>query len=184
MTCRLQYLNQHTTLDDGQARALCDALGREISYTSGPPGTGKTYLGIAIAQTILASRSEKKKPILAVCLTNHALDNFLDGLKAAGVTSLVRIGNGSKEDWTEDINLRIISKERRYRGDRLDVFRKNVAFKHREDLYAEEEALCKEFNSNKTHGEAGWHTIKRVLQVSVSFERLNTFHKTESQTSL
>ena len=174
----LQYLNQHTSLDDGQARALCDALQREMSYTSGPPGTGKTYLGIAIAQTILASRSEKKKPILAVCLTNHALDNFLDGLKAAGLTSLVRIGNGSKEDWTEDINLRIISRERKYRGDRLDLFRKNAAFKYREDLYAEEEALCREFNSNKKNGEVGWHTIKRVLQVSVSSERLSSLPRT------
>ena len=31
-------------------------------------------------------------PILIVCYTNHALDQFLEGLLAAGLTGLVRVG--------------------------------------------------------------------------------------------
>lgn len=31
-------------------------------------------------------------PVLIVCFTNHALDQFLEGLVAAGLTSLVRVG--------------------------------------------------------------------------------------------
>ena len=34
--------------------------------------------------------------ILCVCYTNHALDSFLEDLVLKGVTSLVRIGGGSK----------------------------------------------------------------------------------------
>lgn len=31
-----------TTLDDGQATALCENLSRGLAFTQGPPGTGKT----------------------------------------------------------------------------------------------------------------------------------------------
>lgn len=31
-------------------------------------------------------------PVLIVCFTNHALDQFLEGLVAAGLTNLVRVG--------------------------------------------------------------------------------------------
>lgn len=31
-------------------------------------------------------------PVLIICFTNHALDQFLEGLVAAGLTSLVRVG--------------------------------------------------------------------------------------------
>lgn len=31
-------------------------------------------------------------PVLIVCFTNHALDQFLEGLVAAGLTKLVRVG--------------------------------------------------------------------------------------------
>ena len=31
-------------------------------------------------------------PVLIVCFTNHALDQFLEGLLAAGLTNLVRVG--------------------------------------------------------------------------------------------
>ena len=33
-------------------------------------------------------------PILIVCLTNHALDQFLEALHHAGVTEMVRVGSG------------------------------------------------------------------------------------------
>ncbi len=36
-------LCQETTLDRGQATALCENLCRGFAFTQGPPGTGKTY---------------------------------------------------------------------------------------------------------------------------------------------
>ena len=40
-TC-IETLCSETTLDRGQATALCDTLCRGLAFTQGPPGTGKT----------------------------------------------------------------------------------------------------------------------------------------------
>lgn len=106
----LQELREKTTLDEGQAIALCENLNRGLAFTQGPPGTGKTYLGAALAQVILASQSKAtQKPILTVCMTNHALDSFLEDLLKDGITKVARLGGGSKEDWTKSHLLRGLS---------------------------------------------------------------------------
>lgn len=97
----LETLKSKTSLDGGQAVALCENLNRRMAFTQGPPGTGKTYLGVAIAKVILSSLSSRPKPILVVCLTNHALDSFLEDLRKSGIVRLARLGGGSKEDWTK-----------------------------------------------------------------------------------
>lgn len=38
----VERLCQETTLDRGQAHALCDSLCRDFAFTQGPPGTGKS----------------------------------------------------------------------------------------------------------------------------------------------
>jgi hypothetical protein len=102
----VDVLLDQTTLDRGQAAALIACLNRGLAFTQGPPGTGKTYLGVALVKAILASRPENEKwPIVVACMTNHALDSFLKDLYNQGVQSLVRLGAGSKEKWTENISL-------------------------------------------------------------------------------
>ncbi|KAI9675804.1 MAG: hypothetical protein M1829_003229 [Trizodia sp. TS-e1964] len=100
---RISYINlvkNETTLDEGQAEALCDNLTRELAFCQGPPGTGKSFLGSALVRTILASQEpEDKRPIIAVCMTNHALDSFLKDLIDHGVGDVVRLGRNSKENW-------------------------------------------------------------------------------------
>lgn len=99
----LHSLRLQTTLDEGQAAALCENLSRGLAFTQGPPGTGKTFLGVSLVKVLLASRSSLDiKPILVVCLTNHALDSFLGDLRKYGVTKLVRLGRGSREPWTDE----------------------------------------------------------------------------------
>ena len=39
----IRQVCQETTLDEGQATALCQNLCRNLAFTQGPPGTGKTY---------------------------------------------------------------------------------------------------------------------------------------------
>lgn len=68
-----------------------------------PPGTGKTFLGVLLAQAILSSTSEK---ILCVCYTNHALDSFLEDMLGKGITDIVRIGGGSKNSRLDPYQLR------------------------------------------------------------------------------
>ena len=100
-----------TTLDRGQASALCESLCRGFAFTQGPPGTGKTYLGVALARVLLNSRPHvSRKPILVICMTNHALDSFLEGIRDAGVVKLARLGRGSKESWTQEYHISTLTR--------------------------------------------------------------------------
>ena len=72
-------------LNESQMRAFKMALTKEFALIQGPPGTGKTFVGLKIAQALLDNTSlwqdEKgSSPILMVSYTNHALDQFLEGL--------------------------------------------------------------------------------------------------------
>lgn len=70
-------------LDASQLKALKVALTKEFSVIQGPPGTGKTYIGLRIVQLLLHNATKwnsAKSPILVVCYTNHALDQFLEGI--------------------------------------------------------------------------------------------------------
>lgn len=79
----------------------------------GPPGTGKSFVGIELVKLLLANtcptpaaadKHQKEHPdsplppvvgpILIVCLTNHALDQFLEALHHAGIRDMVRVGTG------------------------------------------------------------------------------------------
>ena len=72
-----------------QMRAFKMALSKKVAVIQGPPGTGKTYVGQKIARVLLQSAclwqdDEKRSPILMVSYTNHALDEFLEGLPKKG----------------------------------------------------------------------------------------------------
>ncbi|GMH38367.1 hypothetical protein BSKO_06251 [Bryopsis sp. KO-2023] len=97
-----------TTLDRAQAEALKAALTREVALIQGPPGTGKTYVGIQIVRAILRSAAARGRitPILCVCFTNHALDQFLLGLIESGIKNVIRVGGRVRDERLEDYNLR------------------------------------------------------------------------------
>ena len=73
-----------TDLDEPQFKAIKMSLKQEVSLIQGPPGTGKTYIGLKLMQIFLQNRRiwdpMKTSPILVVCYTNHALDQFLEGI--------------------------------------------------------------------------------------------------------
>jgi AAA domain len=96
-------------LDDSQYRALYMGLTRELAVIQGPPGTGKTFIGLKIAQILVQNREASKRhtPILVVCLTNHALDQFLVGISKF-TSSIVRIGGQSKCEDMDRFNLRVL----------------------------------------------------------------------------
>ncbi|RAL12889.1 uncharacterized protein BO97DRAFT_389313 [Aspergillus homomorphus CBS 101889] len=99
-------LSRTTSLDKGQANALVWALRREIALIQGPPGTGKSYVGIQLAKCLSANREQLELgPILCVCYTPHALDQFLQGLLDAGITSIVRLGPRSVFPHLEALSL-------------------------------------------------------------------------------
>ncbi|GFO25459.1 nfx1-type Zinc finger-containing protein 1-like, partial [Plakobranchus ocellatus] len=109
------------SLDTSQYIALQSALTREFSIVQGPPGTGKTFLGLKIMRVLLQNRHmwaeggaggerqarrNQTTPILLVCYTNHALDQFLEGVLEFFQGNLVRVGSRSKSEALDEYNLR------------------------------------------------------------------------------
>ena len=92
------------------------ALTQELALIQGPPGTGKTFVGVQIMRLLLDNtrrtgdlvpgrrrthdldalpddgRRQQLQPILVMCLTNHALDQFLQALIDARISGIVRVG--------------------------------------------------------------------------------------------
>ncbi|EGO55979.1 hypothetical protein NEUTE1DRAFT_68071 [Neurospora tetrasperma FGSC 2508] len=99
-----------TGLNRSQCRALITALTREYALIQGPPGTGKSYVGVQLVRTLLAHKKEASLgPILIICYTNHALDQFLVHLLNCGIEKIIRIGGQSRCEELEGKNLRVVS---------------------------------------------------------------------------
>ena len=81
-------------LDLSQAASLTAGLTRPVSIIQGPPGTGKSFIGALIAKVI---HEVTEGPILVVCYTNHALDQFLEDLLDIGIPAndIIRLGSKS-----------------------------------------------------------------------------------------
>ncbi|XP_023702624.1 NFX1-type zinc finger-containing protein 1 isoform X3 [Cryptotermes secundus] len=95
-------------LDDSQYQAFRFALTKEFVVIQGPPGTGKTYLGLKVAGTLLENLEvwrAQRHPILVVCYTNHALDQFLEGILQY-TTRIIRVGGQSKCEKLNSYNLK------------------------------------------------------------------------------
>ena len=103
-----------TELNKSQLAALQYALTHhEIALIQGPPGTGKTFIGKKIMEALLINKTKWDRqgvsPILVVCYTNQALDQFLEKIieldiikdaKCSGNPShkIARIGGGCKSE--------------------------------------------------------------------------------------
>ncbi|KGQ06692.1 NFX1-type zinc finger-containing protein 1 [Beauveria bassiana D1-5] len=99
-----------TDLDRGQCRALVAALCREFALIQGPPGTGKSYLGIKLMNILLNCQGQAELgPIVVVCYTNHALDQFLEHILKYGTKKVIRIGGQSHSAVLEGHNLRAVT---------------------------------------------------------------------------
>lgn len=102
-------------LDESQYHAFKSALTKEFVVVQGPPGTGKTFIGLKVATVLLRNApiwNASSKPMLVVCYTNHALDQFLEGLIPV-TDRIVRIGGQSKSLVLEAFNLK--EKRRKHR---------------------------------------------------------------------
>ncbi|XP_067659755.1 NFX1-type zinc finger-containing protein 1-like [Haliotis asinina] len=87
-------------MDESQFKAFHTALTKELAIIQGPPGTGKTYVGLKIVKALMQNRHawnpDNSKPLLVVCYTNHALDQFLEGILTFFKTEVLRVGGRSK----------------------------------------------------------------------------------------
>ncbi|KAJ3123836.1 hypothetical protein HK100_011473 [Physocladia obscura] len=155
----VQSLKEYSTLDDGQARALVSALTSELACIQGPPGTGKSYVGV---QTVLALLANKAKtsptnPLLLICFTNHALDQFLTDLIDADVKQIVRLGNSSNPS-IEPLLLKELTKNATIQHNGFSIR------KVRDEFTTCEEQL-KEYNECIEKKYLAWSEVKAHLQV-------------------
>ena len=123
-------------------------------YADNTVGTGKTFLGVSLAQAILSSQTGQPQPILVASQTNRACDDFLSDLKKKGISKIVRLGGGSKEDWTRPHMLREVSSKMRLTGtERHDVREARANTEHlARDGLGWAESLSKDM--------LGWYTLK------------------------
>ncbi|KAF9238218.1 P-loop containing nucleoside triphosphate hydrolase protein [Melanogaster broomeanus] len=101
-------------LDNSQALSLLAGLNQRVSLIQGPPGTGKSFIGALLAKAL---HDFTAQPILVVCYTNHALDQFLEDLIKIGIpdTSIVRLG-GRPNSAIAHLGLRNQTKEKKMRS--------------------------------------------------------------------
>lgn len=107
---------EETILNESQFEALQLCLTNELVIIQGPPGTGKTFIGLKIMELILANRREidsVEGPILVVCYSNHALDQFLEGILDFCPKGIVRVGGRSKSERLEKFNLKELTRNQR-----------------------------------------------------------------------
>ena len=97
-------------LDQSQFEAFKTSLTKEFSIIQGPPGTGKTHVGAEIVQCLIKNRQvwdpQFQSPMLMVCYTNHALDQFLEKLIPFLPDGIIRVGGRSKSERLKFLNLR------------------------------------------------------------------------------
>ncbi|GMF19711.1 unnamed protein product [Phytophthora lilii] len=127
-------LVHHSTLEREQAKALVEALSSRVACIQGLPGSGKSFIGSMLTRVIVEA---KVSPVLIVCYTNHALDQFLCHLLDVGITSLVRVGGQCKEPRLDRYNLNKLPKSfQRYElkllYEKLDADADSIAFVLRE----------------------------------------------------
>lgn len=174
-----------TTLDPGQATALCESLSRGLAFTQGPPGTGKTFLGVSLAKVIL--QHVPKKPILVSCMTNHALDNFLGDLLAQGISKVARLGSGSKEGWTGKYTL--ASLRQNVKNTCAETTKLSKAYQRVKALSDEGTRCCESLNSRaltwaavrdhlKRHYRSAFHDFLKCL--SPTEQRIEDIRKKRS----
>ena len=113
-------------LNSSQFEALKTAVTTEFSVIQGPPGTGKTYVGAKIVRCLLENRAawdpDKLSPMLMVCYTNHALDQFLEKvLEFLPKERIIRVGGRCKSPQLETCNLKLFTDEHRMHERRREI---------------------------------------------------------------
>lgn len=93
-----------TRLDEAQRAAFEHVTTHRLANIVGPPGTGKFFVGVELANAILDTTQQK---VLIVCYTNHALDQFLEEIvkKVWSTRDIMRIGGRSKSEILQEYGI-------------------------------------------------------------------------------
>ena len=129
-----------TQLDESQREAIVRSLTRQVSIIQGPPGTGKSLVGAEIVRIMLENRErltgKLAPPVLVICQTNSALDQFLEMLLNF-TSKIIRIGSRSLSDKLDSHNLNALK----------NYISQNLL--RRQASYEQEKGLLSEMNTLK-----------------------------------
>ena len=133
-------------LNSSQLEALRTAITTEFSVIQGPPGTGKTYVGAKIVRCLLENRDawdpQHNSPMLMVCYTNHALDQFLEKvLEFVPSRQIIRVGGRCKSQDLDACNLKKFTYRYRMREKRDEV--DNKMWQNQREITTWKEHLAK-----------------------------------------
>jgi helicase required for RNAi-mediated heterochromatin assembly 1 len=97
--------NVRHSLNASQLTAVQLALRHRLSLIQGPPGCGKTFVGVLLTKLLLANSAlSGGRPLLFVCYTNHALDQLLEHV-VEFEPKVVRVGGRSQSEKLVDHTL-------------------------------------------------------------------------------
>nr|KAG5707206.1 hypothetical protein BaRGS_017890 [Batillaria attramentaria] len=163
-----------TPFNQSQLDAVKTALTKELAIIQGPPGTGKTYVGLKIAKVLLDNRGvwnepDNPRPILVVCYTNHALDQFLEGILKFQSKGIVRVGGQSKSEELKGLNLKLI-KEKKRRDKQVNLSTRNSI----KDCYRERDGIREQLEKASAKLEA---TRRGVVRENVLTSHMHPNHR-------
>ena len=72
--------SKDSIFDQYQEEAVKECLKNRIGIIQGPPGCGKTFIGIHMLKLLLSLDSLWRPKVLVLTYKNHALDEFLKGI--------------------------------------------------------------------------------------------------------
>ncbi|XP_076813144.1 NFX1-type zinc finger-containing protein 1-like isoform X2 [Clavelina lepadiformis] len=162
------HSTEELSLDQSQLDALKSALTNEISLIQGPPGTGKTHVGLIVMKLLLANRQRRNEnfirnplqrrrraaieysQVLVICYTNHALDQFLEGIIKFQRTDVIRVGGRCKSKVLEQYKLMNV---RRNSSTTLGRLNRRTIWDLWRDLSAQQHAMesCTDVLEVSTH---------------------------------
>ncbi|CAG8518815.1 4362_t:CDS:10 [Funneliformis mosseae] len=165
-------VNEYSKLDETQAKALISALTREIALIEGPPGTGKTVVGVEIMKVLLAEQNRKTNigPILTICFTNHALDQFLEHLLDINIKNIVRLGSRTKSERIKELSIEMMWQPNSYGKDGYEL----------RNSLKEIEKRVNELNNTLSNNRLKWKDVSGYLKSNekkfyVKFDRVNNY---------
>eukprot|EP00960_Hanusia_phi_P066370 766386-Hanusia_phi.AAC.3 len=161
----IKRLQEISYLDPEQTDAVVNTLQRSLAITQGPPGTGKTFLGVSIVKMLIENkRVGPRSPLLCVCYTNHALDQFLEHvLGVYPQLNLVRLGTRTRSERLSKYLMKnlmpAISNDRRISDSMRNAFGRLTA------LAREYEAEIDAHERMRKERHFSWKNIKEFLEI-------------------
>ncbi|XP_054723705.1 NFX1-type zinc finger-containing protein 1-like [Uloborus diversus] len=155
--------------DDTQYEAFKAAITKEFSIIQGPPGTGKTFIALKITEMLLQNKycMSSRSPILVVCYTNHALDQFLEGILSY-TQKVGRVGGRCQNENLEPYQLKNLRSEERKFSNTSQPARKVIG-----KTYAE---LCRYVEAMDQYSNKFDACVSNILQDELLFNIMSKNH--------